>query len=324
MSNTRGRVLYPALILAVAAAVASGYLLRERWMPMLSRAATTSQAAELEHAAREHGGSDRKGLVLSVSARENLGLQLGTIKLQDWWRTASIPGVVTEQPGHSERRITTSLNGIVVGVHVFPGQTVRPGDPLLDIQPTGELLTTAQSSLLRTLQELELLDLELKRISPLVESGTLPAKTKIEKEYERRRLESTRMIQMQELLVRGLTVEQIANIVDTKTLLREFTIRVPVRRTAPGKNADRLDAQPRREIPPDALHAIDAAAHHDDEHVVYSVESIGVFPGKLVAPGDELCDLALHTHLNIVGHAFERESSLVGRAMKERWPLRAV
>lgn len=323
MSSKTGWNLVGLLLLG---AGLGAYFTRSQWLPLLDRVSVPATAADLKPDPHDHSGGQPAGLVLSDSARENLELQLGKVQLQEWWRTASMPGVVTEQPGHSERRITTSLNGIVVGVHVYPGQTVKPGDPLLDLQPTGELLTTAQSSLLKTLQDLELLEIELKRITPLVESGALPARTKIEKEYDKKRLESQRLVQMQELLVRGLTAEQITRIVETKTLIREFTIRVPTqrRRETPAKVDAAVEPPPASATAPEAPHTIDDPVMHNDANVVYSVESIDIFPGKLISPGEELCDLALHTHLNIVGHAFEREASLVGRAIKERWPLRAI
>lgn len=301
------------------------YATRESWWPFVAgdahSSAEASHATDHDHAAG-HQSAERLNLEISDQGRENLNLKLGPVTIQDWWRTISIPGVVTEQPGHSERRITTSLNGVVTGVHVFPGQTVRPGDPLLDIQPTGELLTAAQSSLLKTLLDLELLETELKRITPLVENGSLSAKTKIEKDYEKKRLESQRLIQMQELLVRGLTVDQIARIVESKMLIREFTIRVPGKPAETGK-VDLTTKSPEATESTAESPLSDAPARPNPE-IVYSIESIDIFPGKLVQPGEELCDLALHTHLNIVGHAFERESPLVGRAIKERWPIRAV
>ena len=298
------------------------YAARERWMPLIihdsSAPLASSSLHHQAHSSDEHHGQDRPVVEFSDRARENLELKLGRVETCDWWRTISIPGVVTEQPGHSERRITTAVNGIVTGVHVFPGQTVRQGDPLLDIQPTGELLTTAQASLLKTLLDLELVELELKRILPLVENGSVPAKAKIDKDYEKTRLEAQRLIQMQELLVRGLSAEQINRIVETKKLIREFTIRVPVSRPERTSSVDRNLATGSDD---DATRLIQPSPQNED---VYSIESIDIFPGKLVQPGEELCDLALHTHLNIVGHAFERESSLVGRAIKERWPIRAI
>lgn len=317
-------------------AVATGILVvggvaaatRESWLPLLvdSATATTSPTDEHghDHEGHDHHDQEKSSLSLSDQARTNLGLETGKIELQDWWRSIPIPGIVSEQPGHSERRITTSLNGIIGKVFVYPGQTVRPGDPLFSLQLTGELLTTTQASLLKTLQEMELLEIELKRITPLVESNALPAKAKLEKDYEKKRLESQRLIQMQELLVRGLTPEQISHIVETKTLIREFTIRVPG--TQPSDAAPQ-EANPgsRSFVIPIGLqkHLPDEETT-DDSKLVYTIEAIGTFPGRLVQPGDDLCDLALHTKLDIVGNAFEKEAPIIAHAIQERWPVRAI
>lgn len=248
-----------------------------------------------EHGHDSHAEESVNEVLVSEQARDNLGLKLGAVELSDYTRTVVIPGRVIEQPGHSERRITTTLSGIVTKVHVHPGQSVRPGDPVLDLQPTGELLTNAQSTLLKTLQDLALTEAELKRLTPLVESGSVPARLKIEKEYERTRLESLRLVQQQELLVRGVSPAQIAEIIERKTLLKEFTLRVP--------------ANP------------DATAETPVEETVYSVERIDVFPGKLIQPGEELCSLALHLELTIEGLAFERDGPAVTQILQEQRPV---
>lgn len=293
-------------------------------------------AAADEHTTDEHHGHDhgtdatKTVLTLSEQARENLGLQTAEVQLTDYWRTIQIPGIVAEQQGHSERRIPATVSGIVTRLYIFPGQSVRPGDALMELQPTSELLTTTQASLLRTLKDIELIDVELKRLSPLVESGSLPAKMKLEKEYERRRLEAQQLVQTQELLVRGLTPEQIHTIVESKTLIRQFTVRVP------GGSA----AQPEPKVietatnelaaePTSAQATIPGPKQPNTKDVepanrIYSVESIAVYPGKLVQPGDGLVELAQHTVLDITGQAFERESPLILRALQENWPVEAT
>ena len=291
-----------------------------------SPAAEADEHAGHDHAGHNHGSADAKPvLTLSDQARENLGLEMTEIALTDYWRTIQIPGIVSELQGHSERRIPATVAGIVTKLHIFPGQSVRPGDPLMDIQPTGELLTTAQAALLRTLQDIELIDIELKRIAPLVDSGSLPAKNKIEKEYERRRLESQQLVQTQELLVRGLAPEQIGTIVDSKILIRKFTVRVP------GGKVETLDAKTLLELPLRRTPRIMTAAlvnEHADEieptNRIYSVEQIAVFPGKLVQPGDVLVELALHTELDLTGQAFERDSPMILNTMQEKWPVTAT
>ncbi|WP_010585615.1 efflux RND transporter periplasmic adaptor subunit [Schlesneria paludicola] len=318
------------------AAVATGILVvggvaaatRDSWLPLLNHSAAATASSNDGHAhdheGHDHHDHEKSSLSLSEQARTNLGLETGKIELQDWWRSIPIPGIVSEQPGHSERRITTSLNGIIGKVFVFPGQTVHPGDPLFSLQLTGELLTTTQASLLRTLQELELLEIEMKRITPLVESNALPAKAKLEKDYEKKRLESQRLIQMQELLVRGLAPEQITHIIETKTLIREFTIRVPGGQTIDAEAREFSPGSRSSVIPIGLLKHLPDQESTDESKLVYTIEAIGTFPGKLVQPGDELCDLALHTKLDIVGNAFEKEAPIIAHAIQERWPVRAI
>lgn len=292
-------------LLAVAAVSGAAWAWRDALARSLSRG--TAPVAETGHDDHEghdhgdhgHGEGDANEVMISEQARQNLGLQLGGVELTDYTRTVVIPGRIIEQPGHSERRITTSLSGVVTRVYVHPGQSVRPGDPVFDLQPTGELLTNAQSALLKTLQDLSLAETELKRLIPLVENGSVPARLKIEKEYERTRLESLRLVQQQELLVRGVTQEQIADIVNRKTLLKEFTLRVP-------DNPDVLLT-----VTPDST----------ADQTVFSVERIDVFPGKLVQPGEELCALALHLELSIEGQAFERDGPVVTQVLQDQRPV---
>lgn len=296
---------------------------RDRWLPLLP-ARTSAPAVEpdpAEHAGHDHVGhdhgsdGDQNSVLLSQQARANLGLTLGPVELSNYTQHLVIPGTVVEQSGHSERRITTSLAGIVAKVHAFPGQAVKPGDPLVDIEPTGELLTNAQSSLLKTLQDMELLATELKRLAPLVENGSIPARNKLEKEYEQKRLESQKLVQIQELLVRGLTPYQITELVEHKTLLREFTIYVPGGAPKPSSPEDMHDHP---SVVPTGLERAPERIAADVDEVIYTVEQVDIFPGKLVQPGDELCDLALHTELYLEGHAFERDGQILAAAVQEQ------
>lgn len=314
-------------LFAVLAGIAGGATIatRDVWWPRMGGSAGGKVVAEDSHAGHDHGsGGHAEGssdsVLLSEQARENLGLKLAAVDLSDYTRHVSIPGVVVEQPGHSERRITTSVAGIVVKMHAFPGQVVTPGDRLADLQPAGDVLTDAQADLLKTTQELELLVAEIKRIEPLVANGSIPARTKIEKEYEQKRLESQKRVQIQELLVRGLSPYQITEIVEHQTLLREFTIYVP---GAPPKGMT-IDEHDHPSAVPQEFWPKTETTTSSGEPVVYSVEKIDVFPGKLVQPGEEICDLALHTELYIEGHAFEKDSPLIARAVKEQLPLSAI
>jgi len=306
---------------------------RDRWQPHWDRiltALTTSKTGDHpaeatgEFAGHSHGQAAAQGVSLSDRARQNLGLITGKVELQDWWHSISIPAEVMEEPGHSEQGVSSTVQGIVLKIHAFPGQTVRAGDPLIDIQPTSELLATAESSLLKILQEMQLVELQIQRMAPTIESGATPIARKLEKEYELTRLESQRLAQVQELLVRGLTPVQIDEIVKTKSLIRTITVKVPagvlpgdeevplIKLTGNVTADDRPDPVPRK-----------AAGNHEHGSV-YSVEALTTHLGQLVQPGNELCRLARHSHLLIAGRAFERESHLVARTLENHWPVKAV
>ncbi|MDB5336736.1 MAG: hypothetical protein JWN70_2355, partial [Planctomycetaceae bacterium] len=141
----------------------------------------------------------------------------------------------------------------------------------------------------------------------------------------------SRLIQMQELLVRGLGPEQIQKIVETKTLIRQFTVRVPKADVGPDLHskdtADREEEDATHLLPVSLKKESPSTPHlkeHEHQGSLYSVESLNVSLGKLVQPGEELCQLASHTVLLIEGQAFERESALVTRALEQAWPISVI
>jgi len=310
------RLIVTAILLA--GGITLGYLAGTWKTPGGSSPVVNSASHDHDHD-HEHDhdsdhGDDGNQLVLSDQARRNLKLKIGPVSRSDFWRTIVLPGTIAEQPGQSERRITTAVNGIVTRVDVAPGQTVRPGDALVEIQTTGELLANAQSNLLKTIQDLELVNVELKRLEPLAEQGSIPGSRVLEKQYERQRLETQRLVQVQELLVRGLEPEQVRQIMETKVLLRNFTIRVP-RSDSQFPGVDSAQADILKVLPIQNEVADTAPAR------IYSVEQLDVFPGKLLQPGDELCSLALHTDLRIVGKAFQKEAEWINEAIEEQRPV---
>lgn len=330
-------VIWIVVSLVVAVAALAGFT-QQYWRPRLMVAlgyssagtsGTDQKEAHTEGDGHDHGhehGSSEAGdmVVISDQARQNLGLKLGELEPRDFWRRIAVPGQVANLPGHSERRINATVQGTVLKVHVVQGQTVRPGDALFEVQVTSELLATAQSNLLRILQDIEVNEAEIKRLTPLGESGAVAPKAALEKQYEKRRLESARQIQLQELTVRGLTPAQVRTIIEEKSLIRHFTVRVP----SPMANTDEAKNVPTREKsnPRSGIRLAAAQAEKpaEEETPVYVIERLDVFPGKLVNPGDELCDLALHSNLQIRGEAFETESAQIYRALKQRWPVTAV
>ncbi|HEY0982096.1 MAG TPA: efflux RND transporter periplasmic adaptor subunit [Schlesneria sp.] len=299
----------------------------QEWIRVrLLQASKGSSGEDANHESDAHQHAAAKGLMLSDRARQNLGLKLGKVEMTDWWRSVNVPAEVIEEPGHSKYAVPSTIQGVVLKIHAFPGQTVRAGDPLVDIQPTGDLLATAESTLLRTIQEIALVKLQLERLIPTVDSGATPIMRRLEKEYELTRLESQRLVQTQELLVRGLTSSQIDEIISTKTLIRSVTIRAPAG-DLPGDDVEPADAAE------EGIEGKEGSSSDNDKGVphakhehgsVYTVESLNTYLGQLVQQGGEVCLLSRHSHLLLAGRAFEREAHLIARAIEQGWPVKAT
>lgn len=304
-------------LVATAIAATQGY-----WRPWLFPPPPFPEsAASIEE--QEHSHGDVKSLVLSDSAKASLGLEFGKIVLQDYWRNIPIPAEVIEEPGHCEQGVSSTVHGVIQRIHAFHGQTVRSGDPLFDLRPTSDLLITAQTGLLKSIQEIEFISAEIERLKPAAEG--LPGSRLIEKRNELKRLESQRDLQSQELLVRGLTAEQISEIIHTKAMVQELTIRVPQGQPSDSDENDSDGESKSRSkngttsVGPDRK---DGASHTHGS--VYTIEQLNVHLGKLVQPGEELCHLARHSELLLAGRAFERENFLVMRAIEKNWPIKAI
>ncbi len=313
MTFKQNRAVAVAIVfIAVLAGVAGGILIgaSDRW-PL------TVEAPQDDAGDRQQQADDHADVVqLSKKAYKSLGIKLQQIALTDYYRNWRIPAQVIEKLGHSDHALSAPVTGIVSRVHVFPGQAVRTGDPLFDLQVNDEPLTTAQVSLLETVARLETLAAEIKRLGPLVEMGTVIGRKKLELLYERKELETKRDSRIQELSLRGLNREQVMRIVNDRQLVRELTVSMPT------QLAD-------NEVPSAAApQSSDAAAQRQPltresigDGWDYTVERLRVFPGKTVRRGDDLCHLAFHTTLFIAGYAFENEVDRLTAHSKNGLPV---
>ena len=280
------------------------------FIPQDGLRATLAQALLPEQDEKEKASPDqgKSHIDLSRNAQRNLGLVLGEVHPEDFIRTLKVPGEIVEKPAYSDLAVSTTLAGIVTRIHAVPGQAVEPGDRLFDLQLTGEPLAAAQSALLKTLQQLETINAELARISPLAEKGSVAGKKRLALQYSRRETEADKHLREQELLVRGLEPAQVASIIARRILLREFTIRVPeyVGRQAGPRRPPARGGQSASSVPP-----------RDGRE--YTIEALTVFPGKAVKAGDLLCRLAHHAVLYVQGQAFENEIEAVGKLDERGW-----
>ena len=257
-----------------------------------------------------NGGAEESDEHLDLTDVEirSIGLRTKKVEPSDFVRTVAVPGMVIEKPGHSGRTISSKVHGIIREVFCAQGQLVRPGDPLFDLELTGDAFVTSQSALLETLLQIETTGKELARIADLTEKNLVPGRQKIELEYELSQLQKKRDLRRQELLVRGLTSEQINSVVDSGILLDRITIRVPVRQSSEPAGIVPVSAvasaQPAgRPITVSAPVVTGNASRVD----AFTVERISVHPGASVAPGETLAHLAWHDVLYDEGYAFERD-----------------
>lgn len=263
-----------------------------------------------DHAGHDHGDHDHAGhdeassLELSDQARKNIGLTVGKVKLSTFTRTVSIPGIVTQRPGWTRTQVVAPLTGIVTRVHVIQGEALEPGQPLFELRLTHEDLVQAQVEFLRTLNELDVVNKEVDRLQPLVEKGSLPQKTLLDRQYEQQKLVANLKAQRESLLLHGLSGEQVDEISRIRTLRSNLTVTVP--RDEPGAETTGDKAIPL------------------DRKRLYVIDELRVETGRLVTAGDQLLTLQDYSELYIEGNAFEQDGQLVADALREGWKVIAT
>ena len=201
-NRTLNAMIGPMLVIAVASAV---WAFREQIFQTpsgedLSTHAQTDRAVKLEV------------LELGSQARKNLKLTSAAARPSDYWRTITIPGAVQDRPGVSDRGVTSPAVGNISEIHVYPGDTVRPGERLVTIKLFSEYLQSTQTQLYKASQEIALIRKEISRLSSVATSGAISKSRIIELNNDVRRQETIIQASKQELLNRGLAPSQVEQI----------------------------------------------------------------------------------------------------------------
>lgn len=273
----------------IAALLVGGWYTRDTWKTWLL---FTKPAGESNESEGEHRLDSPDRLKLSNQAKANLGLKTGTLELTTYWRTAQMPGAIVERPGLSNRGVSTTLSGIISKIFVLPGQLVKPGDELFQLRLVSEYLQNTQAQLYKTTRDLQINADEQQRLKAVADSQSLFKSKLLDLGYEERRLQAALDTFKQDLLTRGLAIEDVNQVMAGK-FLTEFAVRAP-RKTG------------------------------DVDKFVYEVEELKVQLGELVQAGQALAYLANHQELDVEGKAFEQESPLLQLASKENWPVQMV
>jgi multidrug efflux pump subunit AcrA (membrane-fusion protein) len=154
----------------------------------------------------------------------------------------------------------------------------------------------SQADFLRTLQELDVIRREVKRLETATRDGAIAGKRLIERKYEQEKQEATLRSQREAMRLHGLNDAQIDEIERTGKLLPSLTV------TAPDHG-------------------------HDDrrsESVVLQVQELKVDRGHHVSTGEMLAVLTDHDELLIEGRAFEQDAQAVAETLANNWPVTAV
>ncbi len=283
-----------------------GYVFHELWVPrllaLLNRDVQESAQAEVAppdgaHAHNHAGHDEGNSLELSAQARRNVGLTTAAVKLQTFVRHSTIPAIVIGRPGRAAMEVTATLGGRVTRVYPVEGEAVEPGQPLFDLRLTHEELVQAQSEFLRTAEELDVVAREIQRIKSVNVPGAIPGKTVRLREYEEQKLKAVFNSQNQSLLLHGLTTDQVASILKTRTLVQGVTV------VAPEHPKDGNSATPDKP---------------------FTVRNLHVKPGQYVDAGAPLCQLMDYGELYIQGRAFEQDSDELLLAAREQWDIVAT
>jgi biotin carboxyl carrier protein len=297
-------VRYAAVAAILAGAAAAGWLTRDTWRPWLAKPAASATAAGAAGGHDHAAPADR--VALSPQAAANLHLVSEPLKPQTYWRSLQVPGIVVERPGQSDRGISAPMVGVVTHIHALPGDTVRPGDPLVTLRLISEYLQNTQSELFKTTRDVQLTQEQKDRLAAAAREGTVPEARVIEIDQQLRRLAAAAQSYRQDLLTRGLSPEQVAEAAAGKFAT---TVRLVAPRPAAGEKPVSSGS-----VAPSVAERLDQA---------FEVQELKVDLGQQVQAGQAILILANHQSLYIEGQGFNQEAALFERAAQQGWAVQA-
>lgn len=293
----------PAIVVA---ALFTGWTFRKQLLqrPEATAASRNESSAE----------SAEKQMVLEISeqARKNLSLTSKAARPQTYWRSVLIPGEVADRPGLSDRGVTSPAVGVVTAIHAFPGDTMRPGQPLFTLRLFSEYLQSTQTQLFKARQETKIVQAEIDRLSGAVSTGAVSRSKMIELQSEASRQNTLIQASRQELLTRGLTPDQVAQI-EAGTFVSTIDVVAP----PVGDLSVFTEGSPSQTIQQFSF----AGGAADDQGIAYEVQELSVELGQQVQAGQLLANLSNHQMLYVVGHAFKREATYLEQSAQEKRPI---
>jgi cobalt-zinc-cadmium efflux system membrane fusion protein len=285
--------------LALVAVSGAGGAFAYRWW----KERQPAEAASAETKKPEVDGS--MPVRIGREARLNMGLVSQPLQKTTYWRSIDVPGVVTDRPGVSDRRVVAPVTGIVTQIHAYPGDTVAPEAALFSLRLVSESLHASQLELFKATKEIELAQQEKKRLEGVAASGGLRASRIIEFDQQIQRMEVNLQAYRQDLLSRGLPNERIDSAARGE-FITEIVVRAPTEEAMSIAEIALVSADdgPPRGLP-----------------FSFELQSLAVEVGQQVEAGSLLCSLADHRALVIEGRGFKKDMSLVQAAAKDGLPV---
>ena len=271
------------VLIVLGGAVTAAYSTRGTWLPLVfpATAAKVDAAPPDEH---DHATDE---VTLSTQAQQNLKLKADTLAPREYWRKILIPGVITDRPGESDRGVTARVTGVVTAILAKPGDTVKPGATLFELDLASEFLQTTQIELAKSATDLPFAVVERDRVANLVKLGTAAATelTKLQNQVDR----LTNLIKSlrRQLLLFGFTQDQVKK-AESGSIVTQMTINAP---------------------------------HADTTSTLFELKSLNVRLGEQVMAGQSLCTLADHQRLFVEGWAFKSEAKALSVAAEKQLPI---
>lgn len=282
-------------VLLLAGLAGAVYFTKAHWLPYFN-----TPPVEGDDHDPEPSRAPVERVTLTTQAQKNLQLVAKPLKAETFWKTITVPGMIVDRPGYTDRGIVAPVAGVVTRIHRFPGETVDAGDVLFTIRLLSEAIHLTQTELYKATQDAVLAEEQRKRLASAVSDGTLPKVREIEIDNQIARYQIAIRAARKELENRGLAADQI-----DEAAKGNFVAEIAIRSGAwNGPNVNR---------------SIEEKAN--DASRRYEMQELKVELGQQVQPGQSLCVLANHQLLAIEGRAFREETPLLERAVREDWPI---
>ena len=272
------------------------FFTRSVWLPGLLPQVTEPVPPHVGQGAVVEGGQ----VLLSPQAQKNLHMVTLPLQGQAYWKSITVPGMVIDRPGFSDRGVVAPATGVVSRILRVPGDTVRVGEPLFTIKLLSESLHLTQTDLFKAAQDIRLAQAQRQRLAEV--SDAVSGFRIIEVENQITRLEVATKAYRQELINRGLSPEQV-NAAAEGRFVSEITIK------APGPPAIGLIPAPVPEKPGSLGQGL------------LEIQELKVELGHQMQAGQTFCLVANHQLLCIEGSAFRDELPLLERSLREMLPL---